>query len=269
MYISLVNIMNMLLKNLEHLALLKINLLKVLTLSLVNAINVKNKKYLISGEKIEDYIKNLTIFDDSTYNKCDICKNNINNYFCENCNKNICDICLNACLNDKHEIIDLKKEINDIIEYKESIKKFIIKEFIKKPEKKEKTLVKDQKSYKIIDPSKIIDDNIEGNFEIYTDDIMLILIIIEKNYNNFFHHKNIKGCFEYLKNKYKTFKKYIIDNIIDNESPFSGVEQVFVKAVKDENFFITPNSHFFRQTLTTLNFWSINFEKGKKVLEND
>ena len=37
----------------------------------------------------------------------------------------------------------------------------------------------------------------------YTNDILLIQAIIEKNYNNYFHYINIKECFNYLRKKYE------------------------------------------------------------------
>ena len=70
-------------------------------------IRVKNKNLFEPGESIAKYIKNLIKFDDSKFNKCNICKKAGNNYFCKNCCKNICDICQKNCVEKKHELITL------------------------------------------------------------------------------------------------------------------------------------------------------------------
>ena len=57
-------------------------------------IKIKDKDYFMSGEKIENYIKSLSNFDDNSFNKCDKCKNRDNLFFCKKCLKNICDACL-------------------------------------------------------------------------------------------------------------------------------------------------------------------------------
>ena len=46
----------------------------------------------------------------------------------------------------------------------------------------------------------------------YTNDILLIQAIIEKNYNNYFHYLNIKECFNYLRKKYEDKIDYITIN---------------------------------------------------------
>ena len=92
--------------------------------------------------------------------------------------------------------------MNDKIEYykKEIIR--IIKEYFIEPEKEEINSEKEPKSYQIIDENKIINDKSTENAKIYTDDIILIKSIIEKNYINFFHYQNIKNCYKYMKKKY-------------------------------------------------------------------
>ena len=81
-------------------------------------LKIKNENYFESGENIGNYLKNLVKFEDDKFNKCSICKKYLNYYFCENCYKNICDICYKNCSFNNHVLIDLKeksKEINNLI----------------------------------------------------------------------------------------------------------------------------------------------------------
>ena len=80
-------------------------------------IKIKDKNILESGRiiGIESYLSSLTEFDDNKFEKCFKCKKNLNQYFCQNCNKNICgDICYNNCLSNNHILIDLQKELDKI-----------------------------------------------------------------------------------------------------------------------------------------------------------
>ena len=83
----------------------------------ITLIKIKDKNILESGRiiGIESYLSSLAEFDDSKFEKCFKCKKNLNQYFCQNCNKNICgDICYNNCLSNNHILIDLQKELDKI-----------------------------------------------------------------------------------------------------------------------------------------------------------
>ena len=44
-------------------------------------INIKDENFFESGERIDNYINSLTFFDDSKFNKCKICKENLMIFF--------------------------------------------------------------------------------------------------------------------------------------------------------------------------------------------
>ena len=155
-------------------------------------IRVKNKNLFESGESIEKYIKNLIKFDDSKFNKCNICKKAGNNYFCKNCYKNICDIYKKNCVEKKHELINLFEELNKIIEYKTKIRLMFAEWFIlPKKEKENNEIIKETKNYSFVNEYEM-NNEIEEKPMDYTYDIILIETIIEKNYINYFHYKNIE-----------------------------------------------------------------------------
>jgi len=62
------------------------------------------------------------------------------------------------CKNNWDELIVLQKLKDEIVHCKKEIKRIIKENFIE-PEKKETNGEKEQKSYKVIDEDKIIDDN--------------------------------------------------------------------------------------------------------------
>ena len=166
-------------------------------------IRVKNKNLFESGEriKIKKYIKNLIEFDDSKFNKCNICKKASNNYFCKKCYKNICDICQKNCVEKKHELINLFEELNKIIEYKTKIRLMFAEWFIlPKKEKENNEIIKETKNYSFVNEYEM-NNEIEEKPMDYTYDIILIEAIIEKNYINYFHYKNIEECYNYVAKK--------------------------------------------------------------------
>ena len=89
-------------------------------------IKIRDEDFLVSGEEIKLYDK---YDNDYKFNKCKICGENENSYFCSNCNSNLCQKCFdsfdNKCKREKHKWIDLKKVKVDI----ENIKQEIIKIF--------------------------------------------------------------------------------------------------------------------------------------------
>ena len=167
-------------------------------------INIKDENYLEPDIKIEDYLNN---FNDNIYNICEKCMKNDNNVFCKYCKKNLCNNCFKDCKKDFHEEIELQK-LNDEIEYYKKEIKRIKKEYFIDPEKKENIGEKEPRSYQAMDENKISENYTEKNIT-YTNDILLIEKIIQKNYNNFIHYKNIKNCYRYMQRKYD-INNYII-----------------------------------------------------------
>ena len=66
-----------------------------------------------------------------------------------------------------------------------------------------------KKCYKAINENKLISENYTEKNITYTNDILLIERIIQKNYNNYIHYKNIKNCYKYMQRKYD-INNYII-----------------------------------------------------------
>ena len=206
-------------------------------------IRIKDEYELVNGEKIEIYI-NCPFnpnFDDSIYNICEKCRKNNNYFFCENCSINLCNICSEDC-NKKHQN-KLIKLIPDKIEtYKREIKK-IIEQYLIEPEKKEVNAEKGQKSYQVIDENKINDESI--NKIEYANDILLINNLINGNYNNYFHYKNIENCYKYMKIKYDINDQILIEyRIKNNQTKIQIFGQMFVKNNKGKCFIICENKEF-------------------------
>ena len=185
---------------------IKENNLPYLNEDKIKEINIKNENHLDSGIKIEDYIQTPinNNFNDNIYNLCENCKKNHNNIFCKNCQKNICYNCFKDCENNFHEFIELQT-LNDEIEYYKTEIKRIKEDYFIKPEKKEKNNEKESKSYEAIDENKIINENNTEKNIIYTNDILLIDRLVQKNYNNYFHYKNIKNSYIYMEKRYDNY----------------------------------------------------------------
>ena len=212
----------------------------------ISEIKIKNENYLTSGEEIQAYIKSPINkkFIDNIYNICDRCNKNINCTFCNNCYKNFCEKCSNNCKKRMHELIELQKLKDEIEYYKKDIKR-IIKEYFIEPEKKETNGEKEQKTYILFDEYEIIDDKFTKKIKIYTNDILLIESIIEKNYNNYLHYKNIKNCYRYLQKKYDINNQITIEYKVEKGDTkiriFGGN---FVKHNREKCFIICENNEF-------------------------
>ena len=169
-------------------------------------IKIKDENTFENGEKITFYNNNSSY--DNKFNKCKKCKNNNNKYFCEICQYNICDICYKDCFDKEHSLINLKDMKSESENYIRKISKIIFKNIIE-PEKKEKKensgIEKKETSYVLIDEYKINNESEKSVLDC-TNDILLIDYIIEKNYNNYFHYKNIQECYNYVMNKYEVDK---------------------------------------------------------------
>ena len=180
---------------------IKENIFPYLNKDKIPEIKIKDENYFESGDKIENYLKTPINknFNDNIYNICERCNKNNNCFYCLSCNINLCDICSENCKNNWDELIVLQK-LKDEIEYcKKEIKRIIKENFIE-AEKKETNGEKEQKSYKVFDEDKIIDDNFT-KIKSYSNDILLIRNILEKNYDNYFHFKNVINCLLHLQKK--------------------------------------------------------------------
>ena len=161
-------------------------------------IKIRNEDFFESGERIEDYINNLGKFDDTKFDLCLICKERLNEYFCKNCNKNICDNCSEICKLNNHILIYLFDELNKITKYIKIIKAIFIKNFILPKKKKEyDEIMKKTNYFYFIDECEMNNEILEKPMD-YTYDIRLIEAIIDKNYINFFHYRNVEECYNYI-----------------------------------------------------------------------
>ena len=175
-------------------------------------IKLKDENYFENSNDIDNYI--LDKFDDNKFNICRLCSKKQNKFFCQNCNKNICGICYSNCRSNNHSLIELKGLLDVVKQNKKNINLIISKNYILSKEKESfDGIEKKNKNYEIIDDFEI-NNEIEGNLNEYTNDIIFIKAIIEKNYINYFHFINIKECLLYLRKKYD----YIIINYTINEN---------------------------------------------------
>ena len=99
-------------------------------------------------------------------------------------------------------MIDLDKYLEKVKENKKNINLIISKNFILPKEKENSEgIEKKNKNDEIMDEFEMNND-IEGKLKEYTNDIIFIEAIINKNYINYFHYINIKECLFYLRKKY-------------------------------------------------------------------
>ena len=174
-----------------------------------------NQNYQINDylQKINDNIKKIkdnnnnsnNFLDDTEYDYCKKCKNNLNKYFCIKCQKNICDKCYEDCKEEKHILINLD---NMKLEYENNInniKKIINNNII--PIENEKIINNndnklDIKNNNIENQQNNFNDNDIMKEEDKNEDILLIVKIISIDYNNYFHYQNIEGISKYCSEIY-------------------------------------------------------------------
>ena len=155
-----------------------------------------------NGQDIGNYIKSLVKFVDNKFNICSQCKKEENYAFCKRCKKNFCFKCSEICNSKGHTLIILKELFKEIEEDKNNIKLIKSKYILSKEKQNNDGIEKENKDYnEIIDDNKIIE--IEEKPMDYTNDIILIDIIIEKNYINYFHYINVQQCLYYIQSKYE------------------------------------------------------------------
>jgi len=228
--------------------------------------------------KLEDYLKDLYSQGRSNEEEkcsCEGCEGKIEHY-CFDCNKNLCDNCqVNHIKESKHKmnkIEEIKKEekIDELFSY---INKTIDNEI---NQKKDKSL-KEQKKYGEPDmeesdmnsdqfkPSIILGSNEnKGNKdEILPNYIQLIIIIIkEKNKNNYSYIQNIKNINNFLKkSKKKAFNTSKVTNMSGMFAGCAKLKKINLSSFDTRN--VTNMSGMFAgcQDLEELNISSFNTEK--------
>ena len=158
-----------------------------LTKDHILVIEIINKNTIICDKKkydIKDYIQKINnnnqnefLDDVMVYNHCEKCKNDLNKYFCKNCNENICNKCYEKCKNEKHDFINLYEMKDETKGCLKIIKKFLSINIISLKEG-DKNIIKEENN----------------------EDFLLIVGIISQDYINFFHLSNIERFFKISKN---------------------------------------------------------------------
>ena len=144
-------------------------------------IKIKDQNHFKNGQDIENYIKSLVKFEDNIFNICRQCNNKINKFFCQNCNKNICNDCHTKCKLNNHKLIALKNYLEEVYHDIENINFLISTLFISPKEKKNSDGIKKKNKNNEISDKDGFEYN-EGKVKEYTNDILLIKAIIDKNY---------------------------------------------------------------------------------------
>jgi len=211
-------------------------------------IKIKDENHFEDGKEIENYIENIIKLNDKEYdnkfNICKQCKKEKNKFFCEECNKNICDGCHEICLNNSHSLIELKKYFEEIKKNIKNILLIISNNFILMEEEKTSDEIEKKNIYYELKEEIEFEENnkIGENLNKYTNDIVLIAIIIEKDYFNYFHYINIKECFNYLRNKFDYIVlHYKIEKDMTKIRIFG---ENFVRNNKDKCQIIYGNKHY-------------------------
>ena len=178
-------------------------------------IKIKNKNFMSCDEKeikIKDYLKQIDnkikdikdnsfdLIDDYIYDRCRICKVNLNKFFCINCEKNLCEKCIKECIEEKHMTLSLN-EIEKNYKYHIEIIKTFLNSYIipikDEEQNQSNDIEENNKDNKIIENEININCTSIPKIEEGNEDILLIIKIISINYNNYFHYKNIMEIINY------------------------------------------------------------------------
>ena len=232
-------------------------------------LEIKDENSFSNGAKIEDYLKKMNSikkeeYNDKNFNMCKNCKNtNTNAFFCENCNKNICEKCSIQCKKDKHNLINLLEKEKDVEEIKLNINRIMSKRImIEKKEKSEKS----QKNYSLskstidINKSEIREDI--NDFE-NLPDFKLIARIISKKYINYFHFRNIYNYYIYLVERYVvSHEKRCLRIIYDIESWKANQNQIQIKN-KSQNQIQIKNQNENKNEIRIFGSEFVNYNQDK------
>ncbi len=188
----------------------------------IPVLKIKNKICFLNDEKIIEPQLSESIFADNKFNKCKNHDNNDNEFFCEKCGKNICNKCSNNCKNNGHKLINLKDLKRDAEINKNQIQKFL------------------SKILKILPGFQINNKPI-----CFSWNIVVIKAIIGKDYNNYFHYKNINECHRYLGMNEKIYNDFFLSilhsvnrDIYDKEKDYKIFGQTFVENNKDKIYLL-------------------------------
>ena len=104
--------------------------------------------------------------------------------------------------------------------YKKEINEILNKQYFIESEKKEE---KNPKNYNGFDKNEIVKEPTISKPFNYTNDIMLILLLLENDYINYLHYKNIVLCYSYMKTIYDK-------NSLDNKNNIiNKLDELFLK----------------------------------------
>ena len=181
-------------------------------------LKLKNEDFYTSGKEIQFYVN----AKEDSFNKCNNCRNNDNEFFCKDCKINLCHECLKNCQNHQGMLIDLDAEEEDFEKNKKILEKLFFSTFYLQKKIEKNLNEKSSTTYHV----EIEDDENENILKKPlpdTNDFKFIRIIKEKNYNNYFHYQNIKNCINYIRHRYEdVYEKpslkieYNIDNLKKN-----------------------------------------------------
>ena len=162
-------------------------------------IKIKDENHFEFGGEIE-FFNN---YDDNKYNKCKICKNKNNIFYCKDCHKNECENCYNYCKEQNHHLINLQEEKKEIEILKLEIYNILLNFDIRQIKENQFNFSEGNDinfNNQKFDKNNF--DNSITNMFNYNNDIIFIDLTVKKNYINYFHFQNIKEFYKYLNNSY-------------------------------------------------------------------
>ena len=187
----------------------------------ISKLEIKDENTFMDGRRIRDYINNIGEVNEAQFNICRKCSVLNNAFFCPICQRNLCDVCINICKQNGHNLVDLNILKNEILITRMEITRVITKKYRKEEKPKEKS----QKIYELKDEDiDIGKDEIKEDVEKYyrPDDISLIARIIAKGYTNYFHYENIFYCYVYINNRFfNTLDKNCLKIIYEVENNYN------------------------------------------------
>ena len=189
-----------------------------------NQLEYDGQEYYIDSF-IKKFVKNEPS-DNDIYNKCGICHQDLNKYFCQKCSKNLCENCSKK-LCDKykkiHDLINLDEEEKRADKYINLINEIIqkVKKYIKVREKQKdnenfinnnKSEIKDAKDYSLeFNKDKIKKERTKYE-ELFNNDFEIADIILAQKFKNQFFLLTLKDFLNILTMNIKIFT---IKNLVE------------------------------------------------------